>query len=321
MRQQGTHTGVHLREPVDAVLRIGCKDPDRGHPIDRDRFYIVLPRQDNSGSRPNHPGFQAFNRAAQERPEACRTINVHLVHSRVRDAFSHRRQCQKNPQGESPPGRRPWCIGDGETAERWGTEDAPEGYAEIVCPGDLCPFAQERGGKAPPCKPRFTLFFRPDWPERAAHLPAPLMKLTSSGAKTSYPAILGTWHQIALQAASLGIIPEAPDPEVAESGWRLLVEYEDRVSLTGIGLTVTLSEETNPEARTRYPVLSFSIRSDLVEHFLRQQQVRQQLAAPDAPEPKLLPVGAGELTPDDAYEDVVDIEPGPPRLPGMEDDR
>ena len=34
---------LHGRVPVGAVLRIGRKDPQRGQPIENDRFYIVSP--------------------------------------------------------------------------------------------------------------------------------------------------------------------------------------------------------------------------------------------------------------------------------------
>ena len=280
-------------EPVGAVLRIGKKN-DRGVPIERDRFYIALPHEDSSGHRPLHPRFNAFNVAP---PEHRTFVSGNLVHGSLRDAFDLQRYAYRLPKPafQPPPSRRPACEGDGMQAIRYlgdGKRADDEEFRSIPCPGDLCEFAQ-----AGICKVRLTILFRPRWAE-GAKLPAPLMRFASH-AEHNLSSVYGLFDHVADVAHSLRILDAKP-PET--QGYAALEEAG--VPMFGLPFSMTLTERTNPEKRTKFPVVKFAPDGDLVAWLMGVVQQREQLGA--ARETLLLsPIPASVA---DDPDEVIDVD-------------
>ena len=109
--------GLEPSEPIGAVLRIGRKDPNRGFPIERDRFYFVEPQRDESGSRPLHPAFRKFN--GNDKLDERKTVWGNIYHATVPEAHTSELSAYKLNGWESPPHGGPVCRGDGEKASRW----------------------------------------------------------------------------------------------------------------------------------------------------------------------------------------------------------
>lgn len=278
--------GLNPREPVGAALTIGVKGP-KGNPTDTDRFYFVLPHDQNVGGqrvRPLHPAFAAFNAAA---PELRQMIRGNLVHARREDCFVHRLTAQVLPRHEAHPQKRPACSGDGVRATRYmGTlPDGSERWDEIVCPNNLCEFRVGRGPK--PCKPSMQFLFRPSWRGNSP-LPTPLVKLTSHS-WYSTAAFLGFFEHVEAQARALGL-----------TSW----------SLYGLPFTLTLTHKTKPQEQARFPVLAISPEVDLIQFFLAQaESVRKLGGAPLAALPASL--ADPELAdPDLVASDFAAIRPG-----------
>ena len=146
--------GLTGREPIGAVLRIGIKGP-KGAPVNRDRFYIVAPKRDNTGCRPLHPAFGGYHKAA---PEHRRSLECVLVHAGEADCFGYQLMCYRAKGLESHPDGFPSCSGDGHQARRWDGSD----WQDIPCPGEHCRFRQEGSGNrgvGRACKPDIRLLF------------------------------------------------------------------------------------------------------------------------------------------------------------------
>ena len=237
--------GLTGRDPIGAALTIGHKGP-KGNPTDTDRFFIVVPQEEN-GVRVPHPAFVPFNNAD---PEKRRTLRCVLIHASQDQCFGYNLRAQLLPGRKGHPQKRPLCSSnDSKTAERWnGTA-----FDKIACPNDKCEFRKAVGDGPTPCKPFMRILFRPVWPE-GNPLPTPLMKLTSGSWNTT-AAFLGFFQYIAQQAAALGV-----------------PEY----TLYGLPFVITLGKKkrSGDAASARsFPVLTVSPDVDL-QRFLWSQQER-----------------------------------------------
>lgn len=289
MTAAGDGIGLLGREPVGAVLTIGHKDKARGFPTDTDRFFIVVP-QEEDGIRANHPAFAKYNELA---PEHRRTIRGVIVHASPDRAYNLQLRNQqgpvaivgKNEKGgpKQHPQKRPFCTSrDGKNAERWMGGDA-NNFVKIPCPNRLCEFRKAVGDSPVPCKPEAKFLFRPTWKD-GFPLPAPLMKLVTHSWNSS-DALEGFFRYIDENAKQLGV---------------------PNYTLYGLQFVITLAKKKRQgDAGTArsFPVLSISPDCDL-QHFLFTQQDREQLYA--------RPVAAltDAQTPEEDYADYKSVVPG-----------
>ena len=236
--------GLEGREPVGAVVTIGVKDRQRGHPIEKDRFHIVNPNEEN-GFRQRHPAFKSFNDAA---PEHRKMIRGNLVHAQKELCFEHHLKAQVLKTAH--PNRMPCCVGDGEKATRW-MGGASDNFKQIECPHDKCEF---RLTKPPLCKPFMRFLFRIRWNKDS--LPTPLMKYTSGSWNTTRN-FKGFFEHIENAAQNLG-----------------LNDY----TLFGFPFIMTLGDKTKPSDKSRFPVVTISPEIDVIEFFGQQREKIRQLS-------------------------------------------
>lgn len=254
--------GLEGREPIGAAVTIGVKDKAKGFPTERDRFHIVEVEADADDRRRHHRAFQFFN---ELKPEQRKLLRGNIVHASRAACFEFNLKNQVKPGGQAHPQRRPFCVGNGEKAVRWMGKGADD-FQEIECPHDRCEYRVATGGKPTPCKPWMRLLFRIDWPpEQQAYLaqngkpalPSMIVKFTSGSWNTTRN-VLGFFEQFEGAAASLGI-PNA--------------------NLFGLPFTMQLSEKTNRERKSRFPVVTLSPAMDLIDFLMAQRKSLDALGA------------------------------------------
>lgn len=238
--------GLEGREPVGAVVSIGIKEKQRGFPTETDRWHIVNPKEE-SGIRHLHPGFASFNSAA---PEKRKVIRGNIVHANRDECFEYHLKAQVLPNRKAHPDRRPACVGNGITAERWEGGEADE-FMQIKCLNERCEFRQT---KPPACKPFSRFLFRLRWPDGVA-FPTPLVKFTT-GAWSSTANLVGFFDYIENTAKQLGM---------------------SNYSLFGFPFILSLQYQTKPSAQSRFPVVHISPEEDPVAFFMRQRADIAQL--------------------------------------------
>ena len=260
--------GLTGREPIACALTVGRKG-DNGAPIEKDRFHVLVTdaeqREYNkrdggtykAPARAGHPLFMNFNGADVGRR---RNIPAQLAHVTVNEMFEYRRQAQKFPASGGAaalthPKLAAVCVGNGVEARRWNGHD----YSLLPCPGDQCPYAQagmsDRGPTAAPCKPWMRFIARFDWPAvDGKHLPNVPFKFTS-GSWNTVKNFLGFFDAFNRACQGFGVDP-------------------DRVPLFGLPVLLTLSEPTNVEAKSRFPVVGVQMagEGDLIEWISMQLQ-------------------------------------------------
>lgn len=287
--------GLVGREPIGAALSIGRKG-DRGFPVDRDRFFVMLPSAQSreiggkaQQVRDPHPSFVAFNGAE---PARRTVIPARLAHARVAECFEYRRQAQVLP-GLSHPKRAPACMGDGVRALRW---DAGKGeYVAIPCPAERCPHTQPpEPNKPAPCKPWMRFLARFDFPRDAAGkgLPNIPFKFTS-GSWNTVKNFVGLFESFRASCRNLGVDP-------------------DTIPLFGLAVSIQLQERTDPGAQRRFPVVSIVVAGDgdLIAWIGFQMERAHQLAA-------VRPVAAIEDLGGDFDPDLISGPPVDARVPGV----
>ena len=278
--------GLAGREPIGAALTVGTKGAN-GAPTDRDRWYFKAPNMDGSGRRPEHPRFSAYHALDVGHRK---TIPGVLVHAVPADCFEYGLAAQVLP-GLAHPGKMPSCAGDGKSATRWNGS----AFDEIACPHDACEFRQERKGKVP-CKPMARFLFRTNFPgEWGTKLPALLVKFSTHSWNT-VRNLIGFFDYLSAQALALGV----SDP-----------------SFYGLTFELALTEKTNSERKSRFPVVTISPTFD-VQALLMEQSARRALLASPQPvalltddAPAVVAADAAEISPGlrpDLAVDVVDAE-------------
>lgn len=252
--------GLVPREPIGAAVTIGVKGPS-GAPTERDRFHVVEVNPDANDRRPHHRAFAFFNGLP---PEKRRLLRGNLVHASREQCFEHHLKAQ-TVKGKSHPQKRPFCVGNGVTAVRWMGGDA-DNFKEIECPHDRCEHRVAAGGRGAPCKPWMRLVFRLTWDDATQAaltakglptLPSMNVKFTSGSWNTARN-VLGFFEQFEGTARSLGI---------------------QDAKLFGLPFTLQLSEKTNAEKKSRFPVVSISPSMDLIEFLMAQRESLAKLGA------------------------------------------
>jgi len=241
--------GLSARKPVGAVLRIGRK-AGRGFPTDRDQFYLVSPKQDSTGCRPLHPAFTYYNRAPEEQR---RSLSCILVHASQEQACNMQLMCYRAPGLASHPDGFPSCTGDGDDATRW----TGERFEPIPCPGERCQYRQPGStgkGAARACKPDVRLLFQPVWAK--GDMPTPLCEFASKSWNTA-ANLLGFFEYLRVQAQELGVA---------------------QPNLYGFQFQLTLTEQTKPSKKARFPVVTISPSVSVQEFFWAKAQQGKQLS-------------------------------------------
>jgi hypothetical protein len=277
--------GLVGRDPVGAVVTVGQKGAN-GAPTDRDRFFFKnVFAQDVGGTlrKEPHPAFASYNSAA---PEKRRTLRGNLVHARIEDCFEAGLAAQKLTGFPSHPKKIPTCCGNGKVATRFYGKlaDGTDDFRQIVCPNNLCP---ARIGKKKECSPAMRFLFRVNWSEGIA-LPKILVRLVSHS-WNSAANFQGFFDYLAEQAAAFGL-----------SGF----------SVFGIPFSITLTEKTNPEEKSRFPVLTITPECDLQDYFVWQRKQLESFGGKLA-----LPAGLSapeNSSPEIIADDFADIVPGLP---------
>lgn len=205
--------------PVGLAVTMGIKT-DRGVQ-ERDRFHLMDARE-TDGKRGVHPAFAWFARLPREQRLM---LECTIAHATWDDALRQQLYAHAPPQGASakPPGRRPWCTGDGRTAMRWLPDpkdaNAPPLPQQIVCLGDKCRFRQRRNasgvGVRPDCGAMTVLRFRLSFPEHP-EVPTPIAQFASKGEAT-HDAILGLKEDLDKTAAAMGV------PDYSPLGYRFVM--------------------------------------------------------------------------------------------------
>lgn len=253
--------GLTGREPIGAVVSIGTKGP-KGNPIEKDRFHIVEVSENDKGVRPHHRLFSFFN---QRDADKRKLINGNLVHGTRDECFEWHYKCQV-AKGSSHPQRRPFCVGNGQQAVRWLGGDA-NNFKEIDCVGERCEFRQPINNRSAPCKPWMRLTFRLTWDEaiQAAlaskgypTLPSMIVKF-NSGSWNTVRNVKGFFDQIENLASEFGI---------------------DAPKFFGFPFELQLTEKTNRERRSRFPVVIITPTMDHLDFFIRQREQLAQIGGP-----------------------------------------
>lgn len=259
------------KQTVGACLSLGIKpEGSRGYPQEKDRFHIVTAKTEERGEgrnkieyRPHEPRFAAFNDASIH---IKRVFYGMLCYHKEEECWHPSYGMYRFPGGSSLPNprtKRFACIGNGKTAERWLNNEA----AAIPCPAEACPYRQ---GDSPGCKPRMRLWFMPRWlhsqgKDFARYLPdgslkvlleRPIMRFATQS-REARDTFAGMLKQVEEQAAMLGGIR----------------------SLYGLPFTMALSEQTNPEKRTKWHETTFTLGGDWFEWMKWQADAFGQLAA------------------------------------------
>lgn len=277
--------GLSGREPVDAVLTVGTKSAS-GAPTMTDRYFIKQPFQtsvDGKLQREEHPAFAAFNSAD---PKKRQSISGTLVHRDRASLFESYLSAQVLPGHAQHPKKIPACTGDGIRATRYMGKNADDTdrFDEIECPNELCVYRQ---GAKKACKPSLRFLFRLNWRE-GINLPRTLVKFTSHSWNTARN-FRGFFDYIEEQARGFG-----------------LADY----SLFGLPFVLNLTSKTDPDKKSRFPVVTIAPSFDLAEFFFRQREQMRQLAS-DAPA-ALLPASLEDDDSETVAADFAEIVPGHP---------
>lgn len=190
------------RKPVFAVLRIGRKDAQKGHPIDKGNFYVVDPQARDAKFQKRGGEYSAPYRADSEAfiefnsKSARTTFHGILPYPQLEQCWEVRRRAATLPKFPQHPDTFLTCEScDGETAKRYTDgDDGPE-WAEIDCPGHLCEFAQS--GE---CKTRAWLYFIANEPG----CPRVLMRYHTGGQSTTVQNIGAFFADLDRMAAGTG---------------------------------------------------------------------------------------------------------------------
>lgn len=273
--------GLTGRRSVSCALTVGKKGAN-GAPTEKDRFHLLTGDADDAEfskrdggtykapMRKGHPDYEAFNAASAQYRKSIPAV---LYHLRVEQAWEHRYNCGSGPVAvergiPAHPKKAAVCKGDGVNADRWNGRE----YVRIPCPGDACPLRlpgpnfQGRPSK-PPCGPWMRFIARTAWHRDGKQLRDNTFKYTSGG-WNSAAEFKGFFEEFNGICTGFGVDPRD-------------------VPLFGMPVRLTLSERTNVEAKSRFPVVTIAIDGELdmvawIGHQLQTRETikRMAMAAP-----------------------------------------
>lgn len=284
--------GLEPRPSAGVSVQIGRRDKKGGVPIEKDRFHLMLPHEDD-GMKGFHPDFAFFNeysdRAAPAEVAKRKVLGGIIAHGswdyREGGCLEQHLSAQKLPGRPPPPSREPACVGDGRVARRWFGEKGPADWRRIESCGDACPFRKPVSDReGPPCKPLTRFLFRLDWTgsAAAARAPTPIAKM-ASGSFYTFVSVGGLKTALDDAARTLGIDPATVSP---------------------FGLRFRLAVQNRTKPGKRFPVVVATLVDSAVDHILRSLQQRDQIRALAANAPTLA-IG------DDSYAADVRATSGP----------
>lgn len=199
--------GITPRAPIGAAITIGIKPQSVGRspgfPIEKDRFHIVEPRENDQGYKPHHPSFGWYNKADATKRRA---LDGQIVHATWADCFEQMALAYKLPGVTPPNNKAPMCRGDGVEALRFFGEKGQDDWRKVPCDIETCRYRQKNGRQPPACKPRTGLVFRLDWSRHAIaeHNPPTPTVLYTSGGFNTFKSILGMKAELDSAAKVLG---------------------------------------------------------------------------------------------------------------------
>ena len=109
------------RQPVGAIVSVGEKGP-RGNPVNKDRFFILSTGFADVGNNakgmrgkkhPRDPRLRKFNDHTGEEVSTLRGV---IMYRAEEESLHVSRSARQLRSGQSIPGGRPACTGNGETA-------------------------------------------------------------------------------------------------------------------------------------------------------------------------------------------------------------
>ena len=300
------------RTPVGAVLRIGRKNPQKGHPELNDRFFIVS-RHESEATFGTRKGtmrlplqeFASFNERTEKDP--ITVIRGELVCARRADNWTYSRRAQQLPGEQWPnhPNRRPACssedgvkatryYGIGEEVPNGVSETDREDWREIECPGRQCEFSQEWGkAKVRPCKVFGRLYFVPRWSKD--NLPSPLM-MYATRSWASAENIESFFSYVEARARELSV---------------------ERFSFCGVPFILTLTRKTQPKSARVFPVGDMTIDGEPTNAFAN---ARAQIESAGGHVPLMIGTSEAETEPGVVDADFEDVSaPGVPGATLFED--
>jgi hypothetical protein len=213
------------------------------------------PREGSDGKRGVHPSFTWWAQAPPEMRRLVRGILVGPWDRMLRQSY----RAQVLPGKPQHPGKRPACVGDGRTAERFDGQKGPADFRAMPCPGEACPFRKRgvdpRNGKETrePCTPSTLFLFRIGFTDAVTQRyqpPTPVVRFASNAWRT-YRAILGLRESLDRAAEQLGL-PMDYDP-------------------TGFRFSLLLTEAKG--AGTKYPTVVVSPDESAVDFLLGRQRL------------------------------------------------
>lgn len=275
------------------VVTAGIRSAN-GSPILKDRFFMMgataskkeFKKRDGSGwsapGRDPHAAYLPWNNIAKvkDHPEVARvrTFYGYLIHATLGESARWSRVAYWiKALGKRPPSKRPMCEGNGLKARRFmGLEpDGTEKWAEIVCPGDLCPYAM---GETPACKLTAHLSFQLVFPPESGWVNLPSHVATwATGSVYSTASLAGLFARM---LGSRFVNPSLPEGAPEDSGVCGALGIDPAsVPLLGLPFVARIDERTSEaHGGSRFPVTTFSPWGDWQEWVMRQFRARRELS-------------------------------------------
>lgn len=188
-------------------------------------------------AREGHARFASFNECE---PKFARTIRGNIIHWREAECFRYSLGAFQAPPGHDNAEKGWWCRGDAKKAIRWVNGK----FGEILCPGRLCEFQQERfgpSGNARHCKPHLTLIAQFDW--ESGNLPNSVFQFDSQ-----------SWNNISNLEGMFKLIRDTATQ----------LGYKDG-EFPVFGLPFTMHVKQRHQGMRKFPEVSFSIEGSLMD--------------------------------------------------------
>lgn len=288
---------IHSRQPIAAVLEVLRRAPGSdgrwnyvrpftGIPDGAEYAFQIMQSVTTTTvqrgtkaapAREPHPQFEKFNTC---HPSLARTLRCRLVNWQESDAYAYWLGAYQAPGKQEGAQKGWWCRGDGKCAQRWDGKQ----FQSIPCPGELCEFQQEKygpKGNQAHCKPNLRLIAQFNWSDQPDGRPNPLPKVV-------FQLDSKSWNNIANANGLFDMIHKITEKMGYARG---------QFPIFNLCFTMNLKERV--KGQKKFPEISFSLDTDLMDWIGKVHQLEQsgshQIAAPKP----LHMLPAGECTPED----------------------